>query len=102
MCHTKNPKKLWLKGYGAIKHSKETQKRIADMVKHLIKNKLTKSENEIYEKLVCADRIESSAMWLVVHQTYAKKIHWDNRYMTKKDFKDDHFVTSELSFASTN
>ncbi|MFC1659757.1 xylulose 5-phosphate 3-epimerase, partial [Pseudomonadota bacterium] len=85
----KNPKKLWSAGYGVIKHNKETQKRIADMAKYLVKNKTVKSENEIYEKLICADRIASSAMWIVVHQTYAKKIYWDNRHMKKSDFKSD-------------
>ena len=42
-----------------------------------------------YELLSAADRVASAAMWLVVHQTYARRVYLDGRELSAEDFKAD-------------
>jgi phosphoketolase len=40
-----------------------------------------------WEILSAADRVASAAMWLVVHETYARAVHLDGRALEAADFK---------------
>ena len=89
---TSNPKQyksLWQKGYGAIKHSKQTIKYVEDIIKYLAENNIKGDGVDPYQLLAAADRVANAAMWLAVHQTYAKNIYLDGRKLNKSDFKKD-------------
>ena len=79
-----NEEKLWLAGYGVIQHESVTKLHIKELLKTLdIEPAL------FYKLLASADRITSAAMWLAVHQTYAKNVYTDGRKLAQSDFKDD-------------
>jgi phosphoketolase len=44
---------------------------------------------EAWTLLQAADRLASAAMWLVVHQTYARNVYLDGRHLDTDDFKRD-------------
>jgi phosphoketolase len=44
---------------------------------------------EPYELLAAADRVTSAAMWLVVHETYTRRVYLDGRELAAEDFKAD-------------
>lgn len=79
----------WLKGYGVIQHSAETQKRIEEMAETLSIEGITGDGGAFYDALAAADRIANAAMWLAVHQTYARHIYTDGRDLKADDFKKD-------------
>jgi hypothetical protein len=58
----------WAEGYGVIRHSESTQVQVRSVLKAR-----PAEGNSILELLRAADRIANAAMWLVVHQTYARR-----------------------------
>lgn len=85
----KNAKEKWLKGYGVIKHKAETVRRIEELEEYLKKENITGDGFDLYSTLHAADLITSTALWMVVHQTYAKNIYTDGRILKHEDFKAD-------------
>jgi phosphoketolase len=85
----KKSKKIWLEGYGVIKHKPETVKRIEKMVKLPTTTGILKDEADSFKLLAAADRVASAAMWLVVHQVYARNIYIDGRALKQDEFKKD-------------
>jgi phosphoketolase len=81
--------KIWQKGYGAIKHSPKTAENIQKMLSYLAKHNIKGDGISPYKLLADADRITNAAMWLVIHQTYAKNIYLDGRKLKLNDFKSD-------------
>lgn len=79
----------WAKGYGVISHSKDTQKKIFEMEKFLNQHGIHGDGTPIFDVLYAADRVASAAMWLVVHETYAKRVFLDGRDLKSEDFKSD-------------
>ncbi|MFT7087970.1 MAG: phosphoketolase [Rickettsiales bacterium] len=78
-------KSIWEKGYGVVKHSNQTKKRIEEMLSgQIISNKV-----DPYELLIAADHLTNASIWLAVHQAYAKNVYLDGRELAKSDFKDD-------------
>jgi phosphoketolase len=79
---------LWAEGYGAIRHTLETQARIFHLAEHL-KARGTRGDGEpFFEVLFALDRVASAAMWLVVHETYARNVYLDGRDLKAEDFKE--------------
>jgi len=76
----------WQSGYGVIRHTTETRKRIEDLVDRLSRGKKL-HRSATFEKLNAADRMASAAMWLVVHMTYAQKVDFSGRRLERDDFK---------------
>jgi phosphoketolase len=74
----------WLDGVETIQHSKETRANIRNL-----QQELGIEPKQFYKLLSAADRICSAAMWLAVHQTYAKNVYTDGRMLKKDDFKID-------------
>jgi phosphoketolase len=72
----------WRAGVGVIRHRRSTQARVQALVAAL-------GRADAWELLGAADRLASAAMWLVVHQTYARAVHLDGRDLPAEDFKDD-------------
>ncbi|MFQ5551164.1 MAG: xylulose 5-phosphate 3-epimerase, partial [Gemmatimonadales bacterium] len=79
----------WAAGYGVIQHQDITQVRVYEMADLLLQQGAVPDKSTVYRTLVAADRIASAAMWLVVHMTYARNVHLDNRDLEAADFKLD-------------
>jgi phosphoketolase len=84
----KNPEAdRWAEGYGVIRHDVETQSRVFAMA-DLIKERGIRGDGvPFFDILHAADRIASAAMWITVHETYAKNIYMDGRPLKREDFK---------------
>jgi phosphoketolase len=82
--------KRWKQGYGVIRHSLLTQKRIRLMLTYLKeKELLAPGIVDPYEILSAADLLTSAAMWLVVHSSYARHVYLDGRMLKQEDFKKE-------------
>jgi len=79
----------WAKGYGPIRHTPSTRRRIEALVEELGRSEVQGDGVAVYEALLAADRIASAAMWLVVHETYARSVYTDGRPLGPEDFKPD-------------
>src|SRR4030066_2134496 len=77
----------WAAGYGPIHHSPETQVRIRAMGDLLAARGIRGDGVPVFDLLHAADRIAAAAMWLVVHETYARNVYLDGRELVPEDFK---------------
>ncbi len=76
----------WVAGYGPIRHTPVTQKRVRDLTKRLAARGIRGDRVPLYDLLHAADRVASAAMWLVVHQTYAQNVSLDGRPLKPEEF----------------
>lgn len=76
----------WADGYGVISHSIETQARIFAMAE-VLKDRGILGYGPLFDFLYAADRVASAAMWVVVHETYARTVYLDGRDLLSEDFK---------------
>lgn len=79
--------KKWQQGYGPIQHSEETSQSIAQMAQRLVDSGAQPSLDAVYDKLIALDRLTAAAMWVVVHMTYANRVHLDGTALEAQDFK---------------
>lgn len=77
----------WAEGYGVIRHSDETQVRLHELTQALTVRGTAGDAVSWYELLRGLDRLTSAALWLVVHQTYARNVYLDGRALDTEDFK---------------
>jgi phosphoketolase len=77
----------WAAGYGPIRHTPVTQRRVAAMVQALARRGVRGDGMSAHELLGAVDRIASAGMWLVVHETYARNVYMDGRPLRPADFK---------------
>lgn len=77
----------WAQGKGVIRHSDSTLNRIHRLAGALVDCRCVAKREEVYRKLVAADRIANAAMWLVVHMTYAREVFLDGRPLPSEAFK---------------
>ncbi|MBN2250664.1 MAG: xylulose 5-phosphate 3-epimerase, partial [Candidatus Altiarchaeota archaeon] len=77
----------WAKGYGPIEHSSETQARIFGMAELLFAKGIQGDGIPLFDLLYALDHVTSAAMWIVVHETYARNVYLDGRELTPEDFK---------------
>ncbi len=75
----------WARGFGLIKHTPETRKRIRALAR---RHAAPADGVPFWELLMAADRLARAAMWLAVHDTYARNVHLDGRALGRADFKD--------------
>lgn len=84
----KNPSAdRWAVGYGEIEHTVETQARIFTMAEFLAALGVQGDGVPLFEVLYAADRVASAAMWIAVHETYARNVYLDGRDLLQEDFK---------------
>ncbi|MEX2100223.1 MAG: xylulose 5-phosphate 3-epimerase [Acidimicrobiia bacterium] len=76
----------WARGCGRIRHGVETQARVFAMAAALELRGDT-GDAPLFEILHAADRVASASMWLVVHETYARRVYLDGRPLEPHDFK---------------
>ncbi len=77
----------WAAGCGRIRHTPTTQARVRAMAAALAAGGVSGDGVPVFDLLSAADRIASAAMWLVVHQTYARNVYLDGRPLAPVDFK---------------
>ncbi|MBS3907425.1 MAG: xylulose 5-phosphate 3-epimerase [Syntrophaceae bacterium] len=77
----------WAKGYGPIQHSMETQARFFSMAERLAVLGVRGDGVALFDLLYALDRVTSAAMWVVVHETYARTVYLDGRELRPGDFK---------------
>jgi len=77
----------WAEGYGVIQHSIETQTRVFQMADSLAAKGIRGDGVPLFELLYALDRVASAAMWVVVHETYARNVYLDGRQLVAEDFK---------------
>lgn len=77
----------WAKGCGVIQHSNETQVRMHELALSLRGREAMGDAVSFYDLLSGLDRLASTALWLVVHQTYARNVYLDGRPLATEDFK---------------
>lgn len=77
----------WARGFGVIQHTAKTILQIDALRERLEKDGRLPKEAGFFELLKAADRLASAAMWLVVHETYAKNVYLDGRALESTDFK---------------
>lgn len=77
----------WAKGYGVIQHRIETQAHVFQMADSLATRGTHGDGVPLFELLYALDRVASAAMWVVVHETYARNVHLDGRQLATEDFK---------------
>lgn len=75
----------WASGYGVIRHTPRTQARVREMAAQLAGHK--GDAVDVWDLLHALDRVTSAAMWLVVHETYARTVYLDGRPLRREDFK---------------
>jgi phosphoketolase len=78
----------WAAGYGVIEHTHSTISRVLDLASEL-EGRGISTQERTFDLLHAADRVASAAMWLVVHQTYARNVYLDGRNLGPEDFKKD-------------
>ncbi|MGH6689545.1 MAG: xylulose 5-phosphate 3-epimerase, partial [Gammaproteobacteria bacterium] len=77
----------WAAGYGAIRHTRPTRARIRGLAARLERAGTRGDGVPLFDLLAALDRVTSAAMWLVVHETYARLVHLDGRDLAPDDFK---------------
>jgi phosphoketolase len=77
----------WAAGFGAIRHDDLTQVRVYAMLEQIVGEGGLPDIQTGLARLAAADRIASAGLWLVVHMTYARRVHLDGRSLEADDFK---------------
>jgi phosphoketolase len=77
----------WARGHGPIRHTAQTRTRVAALAERLSQEGIGGDGIPLFEVLTALDRVASAAMWLVVHQTYARRVRLDGSPLTADDFK---------------
>jgi len=71
-------------GCGVVAHAPETVARVFAMADTLT----ARGDGAgVFDVLRAADQIAKAAMWLVVHETYGRRVHLDGRGLDGEDFK---------------
>lgn len=89
LCNSSPDFARWAAGYGVISHTAVTQLRVHVLAERLREAGVVSDAAAVFKVLCAADRLASSAMWLVVHMTYAKNVYQDGRALDAGDFKAD-------------
>jgi phosphoketolase len=76
----------WAAGYGRIRHTPETRKRVQAMLAWLEAEGI-QGDGPALDLLHAADRVASAGLWVVVHETYARNVYLDGRRLGAADFK---------------
>jgi phosphoketolase len=77
----------WQKGYGPLQHSAQTQAAVFRLAHQLVQAERQPDLATVYELLQALDRLNASALWLVVHMTYARRVRLDGAPLQAEDFK---------------
>jgi phosphoketolase len=79
----------WRCGYGPIEHSLQTQAAVFRLAHQLVQGGQQADLASVYQFLQALDRLSVSGLWLVVHMTYAQRVHLDGAPLSADDFKPE-------------
>ncbi len=74
----------WAAGSGVVRHTPATITRIHDLARRLPD---AGAEGSLFDVLEALDRLTNAGMWLVVHETYARRVRLDGAPLAREDFK---------------
>ena len=77
----------WLSGYGPLEHSALTQAAVFRVAHQLVQAGLQPDLASVYRMFRALDRLTCAGLWLVVHMTYACRVHLDGTPLQAEDFK---------------
>lgn len=77
----------WAGGYGVIAHADTTRARVRALLARLDGEHGVRDAGRLLDLFEAADRVASAAMWLVVHETYARRVRLDGQALEQHDFK---------------
>ena len=77
----------WRGGYGVLRHLPDTQQQVVELARALVDAGHQPDLDSVYRQLTALDQLTSAGLWLVVHMTYADKVHRDGRPLAAADFK---------------
>ncbi|MFO0982465.1 MAG: xylulose 5-phosphate 3-epimerase [Planctomycetota bacterium] len=77
----------WAAGHGVIRHGELTQARMLRLHDELVLRQTQGDGVPLFDLLHALDRLASAGMWLVVHETYARRVYLDGRPLSQDDFK---------------
>ena len=77
----------WLAGHGPIAHRADTVERVHALVARLVADGRMADEATAYALLAAADRLTCTAMNVVAHMTYARRIDLSGAPLAADDFK---------------
>ena len=77
----------WRAGYGPIAHRSETIERMQALVQRLVAQRRIADEASAHALLAAADRVACTAMSVVAHMTYARRIDRSGCPLGSDDFK---------------
>lgn len=77
----------WNLGCGVIQHTEETRERVSRLQQDLIASGEHGDGHALFSVLRAVDRVCNAAMWLIVHETYARNVYLDGRPLERDDFK---------------
>mgnify|MGYP001766553185 CR=1 FL=1 len=85
--HQANPLADWQSGYGPIVHRAETIERMQALVQRLVTQMRVADVATAHALLSAADRVSCTAMSVVAHMTYARRIDRSGNPLEPEDFK---------------
>ncbi len=77
----------WLQGHGPLQHSAETRAAVFRTAHQLVQAGLQPDLGSVYQLFRALDRLTASALRIVVHMTYARRIRLDGQPLQAEDFK---------------
>lgn len=77
----------WLQGHGPLQHSAETRAAVFRTAHQLVQAGLQPDLASVYQLFRALDRLTASALRIVVHMTYARRIRLDGQPLQAEDFK---------------
>ncbi|HLN81299.1 MAG TPA: xylulose 5-phosphate 3-epimerase, partial [Thermoanaerobaculia bacterium] len=80
--------RAWAEGGGPIRHLPETQVEIAALAEDLARRGIRGDGVPFFDILSALDRLARAGMWLVAHQTYARRVHLDGTDLAPSEFKE--------------
>ncbi|MNF33647.1 Xylulose-5-phosphate phosphoketolase [compost metagenome] len=77
----------WLAGRGPLEHTPTTQAAVFRLAHQLVQAGRQPDLASVYRLFQALDRLTCAGLWLVVHMTYARRVHLDGSELLAEDFK---------------
>jgi len=79
----------WAQGWGTIRHNAQTRRQVRDLLARLGAQGVHGGGFDALDLFCAADKVTNTAMWLVAHMSYARRVRLDGEALTQEDFKPD-------------
>ena len=79
----------WARGCGTSVHNAQTRRTVRRLLQRLAARGVQRESAGPFDLLCAADRVASTAMWLVAHMSYARRVRLDGEALAQEDFKPD-------------